>query len=65
VGIGTRYYDEKPETKYLKKPVVVCGDVKIMIYSYRRLKKEHECTVGFSTHNIDELNSQHEGQIIL
>ena len=65
LGIGTNYYDQKPETKYFKKPVLVCGDVKIMLYSYSRLKKQHECTVGFNTHNIDQLNSQHPGLIIL
>ena len=40
-GIGLRYYDEKPETKYFKEPVVVYGDVKIKIYSYIFLKRVH------------------------
>ena len=50
---GRRYYDQKPETKYFKKPVVVCGDVKIVVSSYSRLKKEQKFSVGFNTHNIE------------
>ena len=36
-GFGQKYYDQKPETKYLKHPVLVYGDVKIVFYSYEKL----------------------------
>jgi len=38
-GIGRKYYDSKPETKYFSKPVIVFGDVRIAVYSYKTLKK--------------------------
>ena len=56
-GIGKRYYDSKPETKYFSKPILVFGDVKIIIYSYTYLKKIQEFTLGFNTLNINDLTS--------
>jgi hypothetical protein len=56
-GIGKKYYDNRPETKYFSKPVVVFGDVKIAIHSYKTLKKVYEFTLGFNTLNIDALNA--------
>lgn len=64
-GIGTKYYDSKPETKYFSGPVAVAGDVKIKIFSYKYLKKIHEFTIGFNTLNIDTLNHNASGLIII
>ena len=64
-GIGTRYYDCRPETKYFKGPVTVAGDVKIVVYSYKHLAKVREFTIGFNTHNMDSLNIGHKGALIL
>ena len=56
-GIGGRYYDQKPETKYFRQPVMVYGDVKIVVYSYKCLKRVQEFVFGFNTHNLEELGS--------
>jgi hypothetical protein len=42
--------------------VIVCGDVKVVVYSYRHLSKVQEGVVGFNTLNIDALN-QNKGVI--
>jgi len=52
-GIGKRFYDERPETKYFKNPVLVFGDVKIVLYSFATLSKVHELTIGFNTLNLN------------
>ncbi len=38
-GIGNKFCDNRPETSYLKAPVVVYGDVKISVYSFKTLQK--------------------------
>lgn len=63
-GIGRKYYDSRPETKYFKQPVAVAGDVKIKVYSYEYLTKVHEFTIGFNTQHLDDLNSSHTGLLI-
>lgn len=35
----------------------MCGDVKIVVFSFAALKKKHEFSLGFNTLNIDKLNS--------
>ena len=47
----------------MKKPVIVYGDVKIKVFSYKYMKKEHEFTIGFNTLNIDDLNQ--DGVLVL
>ena len=59
-----RYYDGKPETKYFSKPVVVSGDVKINIYSYKTLKRVPEFTMGFNTLTMDALNNPKDRNIL-
>ena len=61
-GIGRRYYDQKPETKYFKEPVIVYGDVKIVVFSFRSLKKEREFVVGFNTLNMEEFGE--DGEVV-
>ena len=36
-GLGNKFCDQKPETKFLSKPVLVFGDVKIVFYSFEKL----------------------------
>lgn len=63
-GIGKRYYDNKPETKYFSKPVIVCGDVKIIVFSYKTLKRVQEFTIGFNTLAMDALNPQEDKKVL-
>lgn len=51
-SIGRKYYDRKPETKYLLKPVTVCGDVKVVCYSYNTLEKKKQFSFGFNTKKL-------------
>lgn len=49
---GNKFYDRRPETKYLIKPVSVCGDVKVVCYSYNTLEKKKQFSFGFNTKQL-------------
>lgn len=48
-GNGRRYYDQKPETRYFHTPVVVQGDVKVVLFSFAKLARQQELSFGFNT----------------
>ena len=39
-GIGNKFCQKKPETKHLQKPIIVCGDVKIVFYSFEKINRQ-------------------------
>lgn len=63
-SIGKKFYDRRPETKYLKRPVTVCGDVKVVCYSYETLEKRRLFSFGFNTRGVmfsEEFGDNGEG----
>lgn len=52
-GIGSKFCDKKPETKFLTRPCLVSGDVKIVFYSFEKLVRKPEFVIGFNTRGLE------------
>lgn len=47
------HHTKKPQATYVFKPVVLAGDFKLDLYSYKELKYQKIASIGFNTIFID------------